>query len=223
MHCHLKSAGLSQLTSDTLAEKPPHRSLTFNYPSMTYSEILHQVSFEDIIPYLNDTDHQQLFGYKQHYDLLRQMEPISTDSDPIKIVRLEAERGGGLWTTYEMSRPWQHYLANEIILAEGVEAPLAEIAACCLLASSYYGFVEDFIVDVPTYERMWWEAYQRDPLFDKFAEIYGSFFRPSWVREKNAYRRNLKMRISKLDEINAISHSNVTFGSVFACEMLIVM
>ena len=45
---------------------------------MTYSELLYQVSFEDIIPYFEP---HLLYGYKQHYDMLKQLEPIAADDD----------------------------------------------------------------------------------------------------------------------------------------------
>ena len=45
---------------------------------MTYSELLHQVSFEDIIPYFEP---HLLYGYKQYYDMLKQLEPMAAGDD----------------------------------------------------------------------------------------------------------------------------------------------
>ena len=106
---------------------------------MTYSELLYQVSFEDIIPYFEP---HLLYGYKQHYDMLKQLEPIAADDDyechqTIEIDRAPTAEGG---QTHSLNNePWQYSLANQIILAEGVKALLAEIAACCLFSSSIMG------------------------------------------------------------------------------------
>ena len=174
---------------------------------MTYSELLHQVSFEDIIPYFEP---HLLYGYKQHYDMLKQLEPIAADDDyeghqTIEIDRAPTAEGGLLQTHSLNNEPWQYSLANRIILAEGVKAPLAEIAACCLFSSSHYGFVENYI-DVPTHECMWmWvDIYNRGALFDKFSGPYDSYFRRSWIRKTKAYRDSLKRQMKRLDEINAI-------------------
>lgn len=63
---------------------------------MTYSELLYQVSFEDIIPYFEP---HLLYGYKQHYDMLKQLEPIAADDDYeghqiIEIDRAPTNEGG---------------------------------------------------------------------------------------------------------------------------------
>ncbi len=108
-----------------------------------YSELLHKVSFEEIIPYLNDTDSKLLFGYKQHYDILRQLEPIAAgeEYDGFKIIEIDrapSEFGGKLQTVCLVCEPWQYSLANKIVLAGNTEASLAEITACCLWYSSYW-------------------------------------------------------------------------------------
>ncbi len=66
------------------------------------------------------------------------------------------------------------------------------------------GFVNDYVEDVPIHERMWWGVYHVGPLYTKYSGMYGQYFRPSWVREKKAYQRNLKERMRKLEETNAI-------------------
>ena len=45
---------------------------------MTYSELLHQDYFEDIIPYFEP---HLLYGYKPHYDMLKQLELMAADND----------------------------------------------------------------------------------------------------------------------------------------------
>lgn len=56
---------------------------------MTYSELLHQVSFEDIILYFEP---HLLYGYKQHYDMLKQLEPIAADDDYEGLRTIEIDR-----------------------------------------------------------------------------------------------------------------------------------
>lgn len=63
---------------------------------MTYSELLHQVSFEDIIPYFEP---HLLYGYKQYYDMLKQLEPMAAGDDyeghqTIEIDRAPTAEGG---------------------------------------------------------------------------------------------------------------------------------
>ena len=86
---------------------------------MTYKELLDSVSFEEIVPYIEKYHGEKgcLALYKIHYDMLRHLTPNPEDS---------------------------YY--NNATVSHGepdVTEPLAEIAACCLWHTSFYGFTEE--------------------------------------------------------------------------------
>ena len=118
---------------------------------MTFKELLNSVSFGEVAPEIvrmyPKAEHD-LRWYKIHFDMLRLMTPkrhedsngdvchISMskwdeDSEP----RLDAHPMEGDW--------WEHSLTKEIIIAPEVKATNAEIAACCLWHTSFYGFVRE--------------------------------------------------------------------------------
>ena len=118
---------------------------------MTFKELLNSVSFGEVAPEIvrmyPKTEHD-LRWYKIHFDMLRLMTPkrhedsngdvchISMskwdeDSEP----RLDAHPMEGDW--------WEHSLTKEIIIAPEVKATNAEIAACCIWHTSFYGFVRE--------------------------------------------------------------------------------
>ena len=117
---------------------------------MTFKELLNSVSFEDVSPELvrmyPKAEHD-LRWYKIHFDMLRLMTPKrheDSNGDVCHITmskwddksepRLDAHPMEGDW--------WEHSLTKEIIVAPDVKATNAEIAACCLWHTSFYGFVE---------------------------------------------------------------------------------
>ena len=117
---------------------------------MTYSELLHQVSFDEIAPYIRKYGSEgcSLVWYKIHYDMLRQLEPHLDDDDEETATISNAE------LYYDWEEPhldaypmegnsWESSLAKELIVNEDVNATWAEIAACCLWHTSYYGFTRD--------------------------------------------------------------------------------
>lgn len=118
---------------------------------MTFKELLNSVSFEEVAPELIQmypkAEHD-LRWYKIHFDMLCQMEPkrhedsngdvchISMskwdeDSEP----RLDAYPMEGDW--------WEHSLTKELVIDPEIKATNAEIAACCLWHTSFYGFVRE--------------------------------------------------------------------------------
>ena len=116
---------------------------------MTYSELLHQVSFDEIAPYIRKYGSEgcSLVWYKIHYDMLRQLEPHLDDDDEETATISNAE------LYYDWEEPhldaypmegnsWESSLAKELIVNEDVNATWAEIAACCLWHTSYYGFTQ---------------------------------------------------------------------------------
>ena len=116
---------------------------------MTYSELLHQVSFDEIAPYIRKYGSEgcSLVWYKIHYDMLRQLEPHLDDDDEETATISNAE------LYYDWEEPhldaypmegnsWESSLAKELIVNEDVNATWAEIAACCLWHTSFYGFTQ---------------------------------------------------------------------------------
>lgn len=116
---------------------------------MTFKELLNSVTFEEVAPCLlqmHPDAEGNLKWYKIHFDMLRQMTPKYDDdanSDVCNITTREMEGGGFRLNAYPMEGDlWEHSLTKEIILAPDVKATNAEIAACCIWHTSFYGFVD---------------------------------------------------------------------------------
>ena len=117
---------------------------------MTYSELLHQVSFDEIAPYIRKYGSEgcSLVWYKIHYDMLRQLEP-NLDEDDEKTATISNAELYYDWEephldAYPMEGSlWEASLAKELVVNEDVNATWAEIAACCLWHTSFYGFTRD--------------------------------------------------------------------------------
>lgn len=116
---------------------------------MTFKELLNTVTFEEVAPCLLQM-HPETKGtlkwYKIHFDMLRQMTPKYDDdanSDVCNITLRKTEDGSSRLDAYPMEGDlWEHSLTKEIILAPDVKATNAEIAACCIWHTSFYGFVD---------------------------------------------------------------------------------
>lgn len=115
---------------------------------MTYSELLHQVSFDKLIPYFPfyfsfPTD--DLPWCKTHYDMLRLLVPRKEDSDHPNIVVSRNESGGfaALQAFPLEGDLWEASLAKEIVVEPNIEATPEEIATCCLWHSSFYGYTKE--------------------------------------------------------------------------------
>ena len=117
---------------------------------MTFKELLNSVTFEEVAPCLlqmHSGAEGNLKWYKIHFDMLGQMTPKYDDdanSDVCNITTREMEGGGFRLNAYPMEGDlWEHSLTKEIILAPDVKATNAEIAACCIWHTSFYGFVRE--------------------------------------------------------------------------------
>jgi hypothetical protein len=117
---------------------------------MTFKELLNSVTFDEVMPCLlqmHPDAEGNLKWYKIHFDMLRLMTPKYDDdanSDVCNITTREMEGGGSRLNAYPMEGDlWEHSLTKEIILAPDVEATNAEIAACCIWHTSFYGFVRE--------------------------------------------------------------------------------
>ena len=100
---------------------------------MTYKELLHQVSFDEIV-------------YKIHYDYLRHLTPELGEETTATVSNGELDES---WPEPHLdAHPlegdlWEHSLAKELIIEPDVKASLAEIAMCCLWHTSFWGFTEE--------------------------------------------------------------------------------
>ena len=117
---------------------------------MTFKELLNSVTFDEVFPCLlqmHPDAEGNLKWYKIHFDMLRLMTPKYDDdanSDVCNITTREMEGGGARLNAYPMEGDlWEHSLTKEIILAPDVKATNAEIAACCIWHTSFYGFVRE--------------------------------------------------------------------------------
>ena len=117
---------------------------------MTFKELLNSVTFDEVVPCLlqmHPDAEDNLKWYKIHFDMLRLMTPKYDDdanSDVCNITLREREDESPRLNAYPMEGDyWEHSLTKEIILAPDVIATNAEIAACCIWHTSFYGFVRE--------------------------------------------------------------------------------
>ncbi len=161
---------------------------------MTYKELLCSLSFDDIAPclkkYLREGD--RLADYKIHFDMLRMLEPVLSgdDDDRYKVISVKRyepceneELPEGILDAWPIEgKLWKNSLAKEVVVDEGLEVSNAEVAACCLWHSSFYGFVEEDLMR--TFDDWHEDAY--DAACRHYLAKYGQ-----WIPTPN---RLLKMR-----------------------------
>lgn len=122
---------------------------------MTFKELLDSVTFQDVeeqlrIMYPETRSLTSMGWYKIHFDMLRQMTPIHHDdanADVCHITTKKNDYGRGFHLdAFPMEGDlWEHSLTKELIIAPDVRATNAELAACCLWHTSFYGFVKEQI------------------------------------------------------------------------------
>ncbi len=116
---------------------------------MTFKELLNSVTFDEVAPRivrLYPDAAGSLKWYKIHFDMLSLMTPKHHDdanSDVCNITMEEWRNGELHLDAHPMEGDlWEHSLTKEIKIAPGVKVTNAEIAACCLWHTSFYGFVD---------------------------------------------------------------------------------
>lgn len=118
---------------------------------MTFKELLNSVSFDEVAPELiriyPKAEHD-LRWYKIHFDMLRLMTPKrheDSNGDVCHVTMSDWEDGSGPHLdAHPMEGDWwEHSLTKELIIAPDVKATNAEIAACCIWHTSFYGFVRE--------------------------------------------------------------------------------
>lgn len=116
---------------------------------MTLKELLTQVGFDELLPYLekHEPEHlDNLYAFREAYDILRNMEPANNFEGKIFV-----EWHGGEWEDEEKwigvspmhDCTWEEDLAKEIIVADDVHISKIEIAMHCLWEITYWGFSPD--------------------------------------------------------------------------------
>lgn len=117
---------------------------------MTYKELLHSVTFQEVKPHLVNMDPEakdNLGWFKLHYDMLKLMCPKYHEDANGNVCRIAIkdwdDGTGPHLDAFPMEGDlWEHSLTKEIVLDSNVHASYAEIAACCLWHTSFYGFVQ---------------------------------------------------------------------------------
>ena len=117
---------------------------------MTFHELLHQVSFDEIVPFIERyCGRNELALYKVHYDYMRHQTPIQGE-EVTAIVRngkLDEWESFHLYVFSLEGENLEHEVAKELIVEPDVKASLAEIAMCCLLHTFFYGFIKEQMDD----------------------------------------------------------------------------
>ncbi len=119
---------------------------------MTLSELLHSVSFDEIMPFIKKYHGNEncMAGYKIHYDILCNTTPQMDENSEKQVTISYCESDDteknlppDLLDAHPLEGDlWEISLAKELVIAPEVIASNAEIAACCLYHTSYYGFTE---------------------------------------------------------------------------------
>lgn len=117
---------------------------------MTFKELLNSVTFDEVAPCLlqiHPDAEGSLKWYKIHFDMVRQMSPRHHDDANSDVCHITMEKwrdGKTILDAHPMEGDlWEHSLTKEIIHAPDVKATNAEIAACCIWHTSFYGFVDE--------------------------------------------------------------------------------
>lgn len=116
---------------------------------MTYKELLDSVSFDEIVPYIEKYPGGKgcLALYKIHYDMLCHLTPNPEDAY-YKTATVSHGEQDEDWPEPHLTvhpiegQKWEGALTMELIIEPDVTESLAEIAACCLWHTSFYGFTE---------------------------------------------------------------------------------
>lgn len=115
---------------------------------MTLKELLCTISFEEIEPYiallyLDMATPRMLELFRSHHKLLCRLIPQVDESEQPCIIAMTKweEDENPLLDAYNIEGcEWEVALSKELVVEPEVTASLAEIAACCLWHTSFYGF-----------------------------------------------------------------------------------
>ncbi len=113
---------------------------------MTLKELLTQVGFDELLPYLKKHEPEHLddiYSFREAYDILLGMEPDKDFKGEARVEWSGGEyEGEPKWIgIYHLDdNVWEKELAKEIIVADDVRLSLAELAMHCLWEITYWGF-----------------------------------------------------------------------------------
>ena len=118
---------------------------------MTFKELLNSVTFEEVAPcllHMHPDAEGNLKWYKIHFDMLRLMTPKHDDDANSDVCHISMSEWDEDIEPHLDAHPmegdyWEHSLTKEIVIAPEVKATNAEIAACCIWHTSFYGFVKE--------------------------------------------------------------------------------
>ena len=121
---------------------------------MTLKELLDSLTFDEIAPcillrYKNCDVRGLLALYKQHFDYLRSLVPTAPNLMERKEARISLYKEGEDTHGENIHLDafplegdcWEDSLSKELVVDDDVEASNAEIAACCLWHTSFYGYL----------------------------------------------------------------------------------
>ena len=112
---------------------------------MTLQEIFKSVRFEDMVKYLIDIESQvfeNLYCFKEAFDVLRMMEAKEGMNIPIEIERVidDFDEEPFLSVSFKVREEWDCMLSRIVEVNENTDATIQEIAATILWEITFYGF-----------------------------------------------------------------------------------
>ena len=115
---------------------------------MILKELLEKVDFDSLAPFIEKTEGKHLdsiYGYREAYDILRNMKPTENFKGEARVEWSGEEYGDDQWIgVFHLDGDyWEDALAKEIVIGENVDLPIEEIAAKCLWEVTFYGFTPE--------------------------------------------------------------------------------
>ena len=113
---------------------------------MTVKELIMEVGFDDLLPYLKEiiVGHlDNIYAFREAYDILRGMKPnpefagkvwIEQEEDWVSVQSLDGDS-------------WENELAKELVLPKNATLSKEEIAAHCIYDITFYGFSPAEIIE----------------------------------------------------------------------------
>ena len=113
---------------------------------MTVKELIMEVGFNDLLPYLKEiiVGHlDNIYAFREAYDILRGMKPnpefagkvwIEQEEDWVSVQSLDGDS-------------WENELAKELVLPKNATLSKEEIAAHCIYNITFYGFSPAEIIE----------------------------------------------------------------------------
>ena len=113
---------------------------------MTLKELLTQVGFDELLPYLKKHEPKHLdnlYAFREAYDILQGMEPATEFNGEIHVGWSGGEfEGEEKWISVGPMHDssWEEDLAKDIVIADDVQLSPTDLAMHCLWEITYWGF-----------------------------------------------------------------------------------